>query len=62
MIEIGGGEISREAMMAGRAGAKKVRYVAADMNHAAAIGKAREKSQPEPRDFRGAVAPYVDAG
>lgn len=60
MIAIGGGEISRDEMMAGRAQGKKVRYIAADMNHAAAISKAREKSQPEPRDFRGAVAPCFD--
>lgn len=61
MIAIGGGEISRDEMMAGRAQGKKGRYIAADMNHAAAISRAREKSQPEPRDFRGAVARCFDA-
>jgi hypothetical protein len=57
-----GGGISRDEMMAGRARGKKVRYVAADMNRAAAIRKTREKSQPEPPDFRGAVASCFDAG
>ena len=39
---------------------KKVRYIVADMNHAAAIRKAKEMRQPEPDDFRGAVHTYFD--
>ncbi len=61
VIAIGGGEISRDEVLAARARGKKVRYIAADMNHAGAIRKAREKRQPEPRDFRGALAPHFDA-
>ena len=61
MIAIGGGEIARDEAMAAKAMGKKVRYIAADMNHAAAIEKARKKRQPVPHDFRGALHPYFDA-
>jgi len=61
MIAIGGGEIARDEMVAARALGKRVRYFAADMNHAAAITKAREKRQADPIDFRGALAPHFDA-
>ena len=60
MIAIGGGDIARDEIVAARAMGKKVRYIAADMNHAAAIAKAREKRQPDPTDFRGALPPYFD--
>jgi hypothetical protein len=61
MFAIGGGEIARDEAMAAREKGKKVRYIAADMNHAAAIKKAREKRQPEPHDFRDTLHPYFDA-
>jgi hypothetical protein len=60
MIAIGGGEIARDEIAAAMAMGKKVRYIAADMNHAAAIRKAKEMRQPEPDDFRGAVQAYFD--
>ena len=60
MIVIGGGEIARDEIAAAMATGKKVRYIVADMNHAAAIRKAREMRQPEPDDFRGAVHTYFD--
>jgi len=60
MIAIGGGEIARDEIAAAMATGKKVRYIVADMNHAAAIRKAREMRQPEPDDFRGAVHTYFD--
>jgi hypothetical protein len=60
MIAVGGGEIARDEIAAAMAMGKKVRYIVADMNHAAAIRKAREKRQPEPDDFRGAVQVYFD--
>ncbi len=44
MIAIGGGEIARDEAVAAKAKGKKVRYIAADMNHAAAIKKARRKA------------------
>jgi len=55
MIAIGGGEVARDEMIAAKAAGKKVRYIPADMNHSAAIGKARERREPRPRDFRGAM-------
>ena len=55
MIAIGGGEIARDEIAAAMAMSKKVRHIVADMNHAAAIRKAKEMRQPEPDDFRGAV-------
>ncbi len=61
MIAIGGGDIARDEALAAKAIGKNVRYVAADMNHAAAIKKAREKRQPEPHDFRGTLHTYFDA-
>jgi len=60
MIAIGGGEIARDEIAAAMAMGKKVRYIVADMNHAAAIRKAKEMRQPEPDDFRGAVHTYFD--
>jgi hypothetical protein len=60
MIAIGGGEIARDEIAAAMAMGKRVRYIVADMNHAAAIRKAKEMRQPEPDDFRGAVHVYFD--
>jgi hypothetical protein len=60
MIAIGGGEIARDEIAAAMAMGKRVRYIVADMNHAAAIKKAREMRQPEPNDFRGAVHVLFD--
>ncbi|HMO49135.1 MAG TPA: hypothetical protein PKB14_24315 [Rubrivivax sp.] len=55
LIGIGGGEIARDELLAARAAGKPVRFVPADMNHAAARDKARAKGQSEPVDFRGAA-------
>ncbi len=60
MIAIGGGEIARDEIAAAMAMGKRVRYIVADMNHAAAIRKAREMRRPEPAGFRGAVHAYFD--
>jgi hypothetical protein len=60
MIAIGGGDITRDEIAAAVAMGKKVRYIVADMNHAAAIRKAKEMRQPEPDDFRGPVHAYFD--
>jgi hypothetical protein len=60
IIAIGGGEIARDEIAAAMAMGKKVRYIAADMNHAAAIRKAKEMHQPEPDDFRGPVHAYFN--
>ena len=55
IIGIGGGEVARDELLAARAAAKSVRFIAADMNHRIARDKARAKGQPEPSDFRGAA-------
>jgi hypothetical protein len=60
MIAIGGGEVARDEVSAAMAAGKRVRYIEADMNHAAAIRKAGENRQPEPDDFRGAVHALFD--
>ena len=60
MIAIGGGEIARDEIAAAQAMGKSVRYIVSDMNHAAAIRKAKEGRQPEPDDFRGPVQAYFD--
>lgn len=60
MIAIGGGEIARDEIAAAMAMGKNVRYIAADMNHAAAIKKAKESNQPQPDDFRGPLNVYFD--
>jgi hypothetical protein len=60
MIAIGGGEITRDEIAAAQAMGKSVRYIASDMNHAAAIKKAKEGRQPPPEDFRGAVHVFFD--
>lgn len=55
MIAIGGDEIARDELSAAKAEGKPVRYIRADMNHAAAKRKARMNGAPEPVDFRGAA-------
>lgn len=55
VIGIGGGEVSRDEMIAARREGKTVLYIAADMNHKTAIEKARKKGLPDPTDFRGAA-------
>jgi shikimate kinase len=56
VVAIGGGEVTRDEFVAARRAGKKTRFIAADMNHQAAIDKALKKSLPPPTDFRGAVA------
>jgi hypothetical protein len=55
VVGIGGGEVARDEMLAARAAGIPVRFLAADMNHAIARDKARNKGQAEPVDFRGAA-------
>lgn len=55
LVAIGGGEVTRDEMLAARAMGKPVQFHAADMQHASAIDKARRKGQPAPTDFRGAA-------
>jgi hypothetical protein len=55
IVAIGGGDIARDEIEAAMAAEKPVRYVAADMNHAAAFAKARVRGEAAPRDFKGPV-------
>lgn len=55
IVAFGGGEVTRDELIAAKRMGKLVRFVAADMNHAMAIEKAKKKSLPAPTDFRGAA-------
>ena len=54
-VAIGGGDVTRDEMLAARKAGKPVTFVPADMNHKIAREKARSKGQPEPADFRGSA-------
>jgi hypothetical protein len=60
IVAIGGGAIARDEIEAARAAGKPVRYLAADMNHSAAIEKARRRGEPAPKDFKGPVHEIFD--
>jgi hypothetical protein len=55
MVAIGGDEIARDELAAGKAQGKRVRYIPADMNREAAKRKAHKNGRPDPDDFRGAA-------
>lgn len=61
-VAIGGGEIARDELLAARRLGKPVLFYPADMQHAAAIDKARRKGEPAPQDFRGAAHPALAPG
>jgi hypothetical protein len=54
-VAIGGGEVTRDEMLAARSAGKPVTFVPADMNHGVARERARKRGEPEPTDFRGAA-------
>lgn len=56
IVAIGGGEVSRDELIAAKRSGKRVQFIPADMNHQIAREKARKKRQPAPTDFRGAAA------
>lgn len=51
LVGIGGGEISRAELLAGRAQGKPVEYFPAEMNHESAIELAKKRGQPVPESF-----------
>jgi len=55
IIGIGGGPVARDEMIAAKREGKTVKYIPADMNHKAAMDKARKKGLPLPTDFKGAA-------
>ncbi len=54
-VAIGGGEVTRDEMVAARQAGKPVHYVPADMSHAIARRKATAKGMSAPTDFKGAA-------
>jgi hypothetical protein len=61
-VAIGGGEVTRDEMLAARRAGKPVTFVPADMNHAIAREKARKREEPAPADFRGAAHGALASG
>jgi len=60
LVAIGGGEVARDELRVAKQAGKAVQFIPADMNHAAAIEKAKKKGQPVPTEFRGAAAEAFD--
>lgn len=56
LVGIGGGDVVRDELTAARKLGKSIRFVPADMNHAAAREKAAKKGQPAPTEFGGSAA------
>lgn len=59
LVCIGGGAIARDEYCAAQALGKRVRYAAAQMNHAREIEKARKSGAPTPASFHGAMHDYL---
>jgi hypothetical protein len=55
LVAIGGGEVSRDELIAATRAGKNTTYIPADMNHRIAQERAAKKGQRPPTDFRGAV-------
>jgi predicted Rossmann-fold nucleotide-binding protein len=55
IVAIGGGAVARDELDAARRTGKPARFIAAEMNHAAALAAAARKGLPPPSDFRGAA-------
>jgi hypothetical protein len=55
LIGIGGGEISRDEMVAGKTQGKPVTFYPAEVNHAWAIRRAKRMGLPSPDSFLGAA-------
>jgi hypothetical protein len=54
-VAIGGGDVTRDEMLAARRAGKPVTFIPADMNHELARQKAQQKGAPAPTDFRGSA-------
>jgi hypothetical protein len=52
-IAIGGGAIARDELLAAQRLGKPVSFIAADMDHRAALAQAAQRGEPAPTDFRG---------
>jgi hypothetical protein len=54
-VAIGGGDVTRDEMLAARQAGKPVTFIPADMNHKIAREKARKRGEAGPTDFRGSA-------
>ena len=61
-VAIGGGDVTRDEMLAARRAGKRVRFIPADMNHAIAREKAQKRGEREPTDFRGSAHTALRTG
>ena len=55
IVAIGGGAVARDELDAALRAGKTARFIAAEMNHEAALAAAARKGLPPPSDFRGAA-------
>jgi hypothetical protein len=55
LVAIGGNEISRDELLAGKESGKPIQYFPAEMDHAAAIQRAKRMGLPPPGSFWGSV-------
>lgn len=55
LVAIGGNAVARDELEAARLAGKAARFIAAEMNHHAAVAAAARKGLPAPSDFRGAA-------
>jgi hypothetical protein len=55
LIAIGGGEVSRDELLAAREQGKPIRFYPAEINHAYLIQRAMKQGMPTPQSFSGAV-------
>lgn len=55
LIAIGGGEVTRDELMAGKGQGKAVHFYPAEISHEYLIQQARKKHQPAPKSFWGAA-------
>ena len=61
-VAIGGGDLTRDEMLAARQAGKPVTFIPADMNHEIARDKAQQRGEPEPTDFRGSTHAALATG
>ena len=54
-VAIGGGDVTRDEMLAARQAGKPVTFIPADMNHRIARERAQKRKEPAPTDFRGSA-------
>jgi hypothetical protein len=61
-VAIGGGDVTRDEMLAARQAGKPVTFIPADMNHKIARERAQKRNEPQPTDFRGSAHTALATG